>query len=63
MPSRKSPRYKARAVKSTTLSARAKPKPVAIYEILDYHNEQTFPNIVEVLTLFKNGLNKYRKRQ
>ncbi|MFI3157562.1 MAG: GAF domain-containing protein [Methylococcaceae bacterium] len=42
---------------------KGKTEPVAIYEILDYHNEQTFPNIVEVLTLFKNGLNKYRKRQ
>ncbi|MGZ8159457.1 MAG: GAF domain-containing protein [Methylobacter sp.] len=42
---------------------KGKTEPVAIYEILDYHNEQTFPNIVEVLTLFKNGLDKYRKRQ
>ncbi len=42
---------------------KGKTEPVAIYEILDYHDEQTFPNIVEVLTLFKNGLNKYRKRQ
>lgn len=42
---------------------KGKTEPVAIYEILDYHNEQTFPNIVEVVTLFKNGLGKYRKRQ
>lgn len=42
---------------------KGKTEPVAIYEILDYHNEQTFPNIVEVVTLFKNGLSKYRKRQ
>lgn len=42
---------------------KGKTKPVAIYEVLDYHNEQTFPNIVEVLSLFRNGLGKYRKRQ
>jgi adenylate cyclase len=42
---------------------KGKTEPVAIYEILDYHNEQTFPNIVEVVALFKNGLSKYRKRQ
>lgn len=42
---------------------KGKTEPVAIYEILDYHNEQTFPNIVEVVALFKNGLAKYRKRQ
>jgi len=42
---------------------KGKTEPVAIYEILDYHNEQTFPNIVEVVTLFKNGLGKYRQRQ
>lgn len=42
---------------------KGKTEPVAIFEILDYHNEQTFPNIVEVVTLFKNGLGKYRKRQ
>jgi adenylate cyclase len=42
---------------------KGKTEPVAIYEVMDYHNEQTFPNIVEVVTLFKNGLGKYRKRQ
>jgi adenylate cyclase len=42
---------------------KGKTEPVAIYEVLDYHNEQTFPNIVEVVSLFKNGLAKYRKRQ
>jgi adenylate cyclase len=42
---------------------KGKTEPVAIYEVLDYHNEQTFPNIVEVVSLFKNGLGKYRKRQ
>jgi adenylate cyclase len=42
---------------------KGKTEPVAIYEVMDYHNEQTFTNIVEVVTLFKNGLGKYRKRQ
>lgn len=42
---------------------KGKTEPVAIYEILDYHTEQTFPNIVEVVSLFKNGLSMYRRRQ
>ncbi|MGZ5051263.1 MAG: GAF domain-containing protein [Methylobacter sp.] len=42
---------------------KGKTEPVAIYEILDYHTEQSFPNIVEVVTLFKNGLSMYRRRQ
>ncbi|MDO9140506.1 MAG: adenylate/guanylate cyclase domain-containing protein, partial [Methylobacter sp.] len=42
---------------------KGKTEPVAIFEVLDYHTEQTFPNIVDVVSLFKNGLGKYRKRQ
>jgi len=42
---------------------KGKTKPVAIHEILDYHTDKTFPNIVEVLTYFRDGLEKYRHRQ
>jgi adenylate cyclase len=34
---------------------KGKTQPVAIYEVLDYHTEGTFPQIVEVLGLFKDG--------
>ena len=42
---------------------KGKTKPVAIYEVLDYHTEGTFPQIVEVLGLFKDGLDSYRARR
>jgi adenylate cyclase len=40
-----------------------KTEPVAFYEILDFHSEETFPNIVEALALFKDGLAAYRARK
>ena len=42
---------------------KGKTEPVAIYEILSYHTEETFPNIAEVLGLFKDGLTAYRSRR
>jgi adenylate cyclase len=41
---------------------KGKTKPVAICEVLDYHTEETFPHISEVLGLFKDGLSSYRAR-
>ena len=34
---------------------------VAIYEVLDYHNDETFPNLMEAVGYFKQGLSQYRK--
>lgn len=42
---------------------KGKTKPVAIYEVLDYHTEETYPNMIDVLRLFKTGLVKYRQRK
>ncbi len=39
---------------------KGKTKPVAIYEVLDYHTELTFPNLMDVVNHFKDGLTKYR---
>ncbi len=41
---------------------KGKTKPVAVVEVLDFHTEETFPRIVEVLGLFKDGLATYRAR-
>jgi len=41
---------------------KGKTEPVAVYEILAYHTNESFPNIAEVLGLFKDGLVAYRKR-
>ena len=42
---------------------KGKTEPVAIYEILSFHSEESFPNIAEVLGLFKEGLASYRARR
>jgi adenylate cyclase len=42
---------------------KGKTKPVAVVEVLDFHDEESFPNIVDVLGLFKDGLAKYRARR
>jgi adenylate cyclase len=40
---------------------KGKSEPVAIYEVLDYHTDESFPNVMEVVTHFKSGLDYYRK--
>jgi adenylate cyclase len=42
---------------------KGKTKPVTIYEILDYHTEQSFPNMKEVIKYFKSGLGHYRAQR
>ena len=41
---------------------KGKTQPVAVFEVLDFHDDNSFPNIGEVLGLFKDGLAKYRAR-
>ena len=40
---------------------KGKTKPVEIYEVLDYHSEETFPNLMEVVNNFKAGRQHYNK--
>jgi adenylate cyclase len=42
---------------------KGKTEAVAVYEVLDCHTDETFPNLIEVLDSYKNGLIYYRKRQ
>lgn len=42
---------------------KGKTKPVAIYEVLDYHSEDSYPHLSDALRLFKSGLAKYRKQE
>jgi adenylate cyclase len=42
---------------------KGKLEPVAVYEVLDYYNDATFPNLLEVVNYFKGGLAYYRKGQ
>ncbi|MFH1605297.1 MAG: adenylate/guanylate cyclase domain-containing protein, partial [Pseudomonadota bacterium] len=40
---------------------KGKTKPVAIYEILDYHTDETYPRLIDALGYFRDGLAKYRQ--
>jgi adenylate cyclase len=42
---------------------KGKTKPVAIYEILDFHTEETYPDISDALRYFKAALVKYRQKK
>lgn len=41
---------------------KGKTQPVSVYEILAFHNEESFPHLAEVQGLFKEGLASYRAR-
>ena len=42
---------------------KGKTEPVAVHEVLDYHSEDTFANLMEVLNYFKDGVTKYRRKR
>ena len=45
------------------LTVKGKTEPVPVFEILDYHTDETFPNMLDALNQFKGGLGFYRKAQ
>jgi adenylate cyclase len=42
---------------------KGKNEPVAIFEVLDYHTDETFPNLMEAVSFFKGALAYYRKAE
>ncbi len=42
---------------------KGKTEPVAIYEVLDYHDQNSYPNMIDAMGLFRNGIAKYRHRE
>ena len=40
---------------------KGKTEPVRVFEVLDYHSEETFPSLMEVVNHFKEGREHYRK--
>ncbi len=40
---------------------KGKTEPVRVYEVLDYHTDESFPNLMEVVNHFKEGRDHYRK--
>ena len=41
---------------------KGKTQPVGVYEILDYHTEETYPHLIDAMGYFRDGLNKYRSK-
>ncbi|MFI0609070.1 MAG: GAF domain-containing protein [Anaerolineae bacterium] len=42
---------------------RGKTEPVAIHELLEYHDEESFPHLIDVLPGFRDGLALYRSQR
>jgi adenylate cyclase len=42
---------------------KGKHQSIGVFEVLDYHTEETFPNLMEAVAYFKSGLAHYRKSQ
>jgi adenylate cyclase len=42
---------------------KGKTEPVAVFEVLDYFTEESFPNLSDFLGYYKNGIAAYRKQQ
>ncbi len=40
---------------------KGKTEPIGVYEVLEFHTEETFPNLSEVVNQFRGGLAHYRK--
>ena len=51
--------YKIRYVDDVIV--KGKTKPVGVYEVLDYHTDETFPNLMEAVNYFSEGRNHYKK--
>jgi len=42
---------------------KGKTKPVALYEIMDFHSDESYPQLPDALGHFRDGLARYRKRE
>ncbi|MAR79455.1 MAG: adenylate/guanylate cyclase domain-containing protein [Rhodospirillaceae bacterium] len=40
---------------------KGKTEPVGVYEVLDYHDDTTFPNLMDVVSHFNEGIKLYRQ--
>jgi adenylate cyclase len=50
--------YRTREVDQVVV--KGKSHPVAVHEVLDYHTPQTFPNLMDAVNHFNDGIMKYR---
>ena len=40
---------------------KGKSEPVHVFEVLDFHSKESFPNMIEVLEMFNNGIEYYNE--
>ena len=40
---------------------KGKTKPVAVFEVMDYHTDETYPHLIDALGYFRDGLARYRQ--
>jgi adenylate cyclase len=40
---------------------KGKTEPVGVHEVLDYHTDESFPNLMDVVNQFNEGVKEYRK--
>jgi len=45
------------------VQVKGKTQSVGVYEVLDYHTEETYANLPEVMNHFRDGLALYRRRE
>ena len=53
--------YRMRAIDKVVV--KGKTEPVGVYEVLDHYDDESFPNVMEVLNYFNGGVELYRKQQ
>jgi len=51
--------YRAREVDYVVV--KGKTEPVGVYELLDYHTEESFPNLMDAVNYFREGISEFRK--
>ncbi len=51
-----------RARKLDRILVKGKTQPVAVYEIMEYHTDGSYPNLSEAMGLFRDAMKKYRQR-
>jgi adenylate cyclase len=51
-----------RARKLDRIVVKGKTQPVAVYEIMEYHTEDSYPSLGEALELFREAMRRYRQR-
>ena len=52
-----------RARKLDRIVVKGKTQPVAVHEILEYHDDASYPQLSEALGIFRDAMKKYRQRE